>query len=269
MKLKKPICFIITILILTSCQTRSESLLDPNTGAPISRKRGGAFGNEKQYESTIKSIDSNPSLLQIRSLLYSNDKGETQSVNGLINEGGEIFKLSQEYSDAKGTTVSLHFYFKNSKLISAVNKTLVVTARNNFCREIKSYYGENEKVIYSCSRKAKNEQQMEKLTFYSDKKYDFKYTEAKEILYQAGRFQTRYLSFMDAQGKEFIVVGSTGTDAYFSVLAIQPEIKAIKQIQQDPKKFVNKLLRVEFTEITEANGFTFQGLLNAEFIEEK
>ena len=110
---------------------------------------------------------------------------------------------------------------------------------------------------------------MEKLTFYSDKKYDFKYTEAKEILYQTGRFQTRYLSFMDAQGKEFIVVGSTGTDAYFSVLAIQPEIKAIKQIQQDSKKFVNKLLRVEFTEITEANGFTFQGLLNAEFIEEK
>ena len=84
MKLKKTICFIITILILTSCQTRSESLLDPNTGAPISRKRGGAFGNEKQYESTIKSIDSNPSLLQIRSLLYSNDKGETQSVNGLL-----------------------------------------------------------------------------------------------------------------------------------------------------------------------------------------
>ncbi|MCF8329957.1 MAG: hypothetical protein K9I37_06435, partial [Crocinitomicaceae bacterium] len=58
-----------------------------------------------------------------------------------------------------------------------------------------------------------------------------------------------------------------GKDAYFSVLAIQPDIKAIKLIQADEKKYVNKLLKVEFTEVTEADGFTFQGLLNAEIIE--
>ena len=93
------------------------------------------------------------------------------------------------------------------------------------------------------------------------------YAEAMEILKQTGRFETRFLSFMNAAGKEFIVVGTSGKDAYFSVLAIQPDIKAIQLIQADEKKYVNKLLKVEFTEVTEADGFTFQGLLNAEIIE--
>jgi hypothetical protein len=267
MNIKNLIYIIVATITLFACQTRNESLLDPNTGAPISKKPGGAFGNEAQYENEMKRINADPSLLQIRSLTYSNDNGESQSVNGLIDENGEILKLSQEYSDAKGTTIAIHCYFKNKKLISAINKTIVSAEKKSFCREIKSYYGENEKVVYSCSRKAKSELGIEKINFIADKKYNFGYAEAMEILKQTGRFETRFLSFMNAAGKEFIVVGTSGKDAYFSVLAIQPDIKAIQLIQADEKKYVNKLLKVEFTEVTEADGFTFQGLLNAEIIE--
>ena len=268
MNIKNLIYIIVATITLFACQTRNESLLDPNTGAPISKKPGGAFGNEAQYENEMKRINADPSLLQIRSLTYSNDNGESQSVNGLIDENGEILKLSQEYADAKGTTIAIHCYFKNKKLISAINKTVVSAEKKSFCREIKSYYGENEKVVYSCSRKAKSELGIEKINFIADKKYNFGYAEAMEILKQTGRFETRFLSFMNAAGKEFIVVGTSGKDAYFSVLAIQPDIKAIQLIQADEKKYVNKLLKVEFTEVTEADGFTFQGLLNAE-IQEK
>ena len=267
MNIKNLIYIIVATITLFACQTRNESLLDPNTGAPISKKPGGAFGNEAQYENEMKRINADPSLLQIRSLTYSNDNGETQSVNGLIDENGEILKLSQEYADAKGTTIAIHCYFKNKKLISAINKTVVSAEKKSFCREIKSYYGENEKVVYSCSRKAKSELGIEKINFIADKKYNFGYAEAMEILKQTGRFETRFLSFMNAAGKEFIVVGTSGKDAYFSVLAIQPDIKAIQLIQADEKKYVNKLLKVEFTEVTEADGFTFQGLLNAEILE--
>ena len=267
MNIKNLIYIIVATITLVACQTRNESLLDPNTGAPISKKPGGAFGNEAQYENEMKRINADPSLLQIRSLTYSNDNGESQSVNGLIDENGEILKLSQEYADAKGTTIAIHCYFKNKKLISAINKTVVSAEKKSFCREIKSYYGENEKVVYSCSRKAKSELGIEKINFIADKKYNFGYAEAMEILKQTGRFETRFLSFMNAAGKEFIVVGTSGKDAYFSVLAIQPDIKAIQLIQADEKKYVNKLLKVEFTEVTEADGFTFQGLLNAEILE--
>ena len=267
MNIKNLIYIIVATITLFACQTRNESLLDPNTGAPISKKPGGAFGNEAQYENEMKRINADPSLLQIRSLTYSNDNGETQSVNGLIDENGEILKLSQEYADAKGTTIAIHCYFKNKKLISAINKTVVSAEKKSFCREIKSYYGENEKVVYSCSRKAKSELALEKLNFIADKKYNFGYAEAMEILKQTGRFETRFLSFMNAAVKEFIFVGTSGKDAYFSVLAIQPDIKAIQLIQADEKKYVNKLLKVEFTEVTEADGFTFQGLLNAEILE--
>ena len=86
MNIKNLIYIIVATITLFACQTRNESLLDPNTGAPISKKPGGAFGNEAQYENEMKRINADPSLLQIRSLTYSNDNGETQSVNGLIDE---------------------------------------------------------------------------------------------------------------------------------------------------------------------------------------
>lgn len=260
--------FIIALVALFSCETRTESLLDPNTGAPLSEKGNGAFGNETQYNNAMKQIDDDPSLSQIRSLSYSNDAEEKQSVSGLIDEKGEILKLTQEYTDAKGTSILLTFYFKNNKLISALNKTIVLHETNGYCKEVKSYFGENETVAYSCTRKAKNEEKLKSLPFLTDKKYKFSYAEAMEILGQTGRFETRYLSFMGTNGKEFIVVGSLGKDAYYSVLALQPAIKAIELIQADSKKYLNKRLKIEFADITEANGLSFQGLLNAEIIQE-
>ncbi len=265
MTLKKILYLILTLLTLVACKTNTKPLQDPNT----TDKNGiGSFKNEAQYENVIKQIDGNQSLIQIRSLLYSNDEGKSQSVSGLIDENGEILKLSQEYSDGKGIKVSLHFYFKNRKLISTLNKTLFTNDKRGYCREIKSYYYENEVVVYSSSRKAKDEESIAALNFRAEEKYSFKVDEALEILNQKGRFETRFQSFMSIGGKEFIIVSGIGKDPYYSVLAIQPDDKVVQAIKKNEKKYLNKLLKVEFEEVTESNGFTFQGLLNAEIVEE-
>ena len=263
MTLKKIPYLILTLLALVACNTKTKPLQDATVKNGIS-----SFKNEAQYENVIKQIDGNQSLIQIRSLLYSNDEGKTQSVSGLIDENGEILKLSQEYSDGKGIKVSLHFYFKNRKLISTLNKTLFLNEKRGYCREIKSYYYENEVVVYSSSRKAKDEESIAAINFRADEKYSFKVDEALEILNQKGRFETRFQSFMSVGGKEFIIVSGIGKDPYYSVLAIQPDDKVVQALKKNEKKYLNKLLKVEFEEVTESNGFTFQGLLNAEIVEE-
>ena len=191
MTLKKIPYLILTLLALVACNTKTKPLQDATVKNGIS-----SFKNEAQYENVIKQIDGNQSLIQIRSLLYSNDEGKSQSVFGLIDKNGEILKLSQEYSDGKGIKVSLHFYFKNRKLISTLNKTLFLNEKRGYCREIKSYYYENEVVVYSSSRKAKDEESIAALNFRADEKYSFKVDEALEILNQKGRFETRFQSFM-------------------------------------------------------------------------
>ncbi len=263
MTLKKIPYLILTLLALVACNTKTKPLQDATVKNGIS-----SFKNEAQYENVIKQIDGNQSLIQIRSLLYSNDEGKTQSVFGLIDKNGEILKLSQEYSDGKGIKVSLHFYFKNRKLISTLNKTLFLNEKRGYCREIKSYYYENEVVVYSSSRKAKDEESIAAINFRADEKYSFKVDEALEILNQKGRFETRFQSFMSVGGKEFIIVSGIGKDPYYSVLAIQPDDKVVQALKKNEKKYLNKLLKVEFEEVTESNGFTFQGLLNAEIVEE-
>jgi nitrous oxide reductase len=123
-------------------------------------------------------------------------------------------------------------------------------------------------VLYSSSRKAKDEESIAAISFRTDKKYSFKVDEALEILNQKGRFETRFQSFMSIGGKEFIIVSAFGKDPYYSVLAIQPDDKVVQALKKNEKKYLNKLLKVEFEEVTESNGFTFQGLIKAEIVEE-
>ena len=265
MTLKNTSILILTLLVMFACKTKSKPLQDPN----INVKNGiSSFKDGAKYEKVIKQIDGNKSLIQIRSLLYTNDEGKTQSVSGLIDKNGEILKLSQEYSDGKGIKVILDFYFENRRLICTLNKTLFVDDKRGYCREIKSYYIENDMVVYCCSRKAKDEESIASLNFRTDKKYSFKIDEALEILNQKGRFETRFQSFMSIGGKEFIIVSAIGKDPYYSVLAVQPDDKAIQMLKKNEGKFLNKLLKVEFVEITESNGFSFQGLTNVKMIEE-
>jgi len=73
---------------------------------------------------------------------------------------------------------------------------------------------------------------------------------------------------MSIGGKEFIIVSAIGKDPYYSVLAVQPDDKAIQMLKKNEEKYHNKLLKVEFVEITESNGFSFQGLTNVKMIEE-
>ena len=95
MTLKKIPYLILTLLALVACNTKTKPLQDATVKNGIS-----SFKNEAQYENVIKQIDGNQSLIQIRSLLYSNDEGKTQSVFGLIDKNGEILFYLRKTMDS-------------------------------------------------------------------------------------------------------------------------------------------------------------------------
>ena len=71
---------------------------------------------------------------------------------------------------------------------------------------------------------------------------------------------------MEAAAKEFIIVG---TKNYNSAIAYNPENKIIKELKNKGESAQQTLLKVNFTEVKESNGFTYQGLLDIKIVPEK
>ena len=80
-------------LTLSSCNTRSESLLDPKTGKPVNQKQAVLYENEAVFENTIQSIENDSNLTEFNSLDYNNSN-EGHELKGLVNASGEPQKLT-------------------------------------------------------------------------------------------------------------------------------------------------------------------------------
>jgi hypothetical protein len=105
-----------------------------------------------------------------------------------------------------------------------------------------------------------------KLPYTSAEKKKFSVLNAMEILNQKGPYATRLQGFMEAAAKEFIIVG---TKNYNSAIAYNPENKIIKELKNKGESAQQTLLKVNFTEVKESNGFTYQGLLDIKIVPEK
>ena len=131
--------------------------------------------------------------------------------------------------------------------------------------DTKSYFDKNGKVIYTCKRQSNNEENLLQLPFKSTIKKKFSYLNAMEILNQKGQYETRLQGFMDAAAQQFIIVG---TQYYNSVIAYEPNNKIIKELKNKGESAKQTLLKVNFTEVKETNGFTYQGLLDIKIVPE-
>jgi hypothetical protein len=79
------------------------------------------------------------------------------------------------------------------------------------------------------------------------------------IIKRTGDFETRFRGFDEAFGRKFIVLG---TENQTSTLAFNVESPILKQLISAENKHKNERLEVQFSPITEPDGFTFQALVD-------
>jgi hypothetical protein len=115
------------------------------------------------------------------------------------------------------------------------------------------------------SRYAKTED-LELGTFKEAKKHVVSHVTALSIIKRTGDFETRFQGFEEAFGRKFIVVGTENqtTTVAFNVLS-----PILKELIKTEKSSQNKLLEVQFSPITEPDGFTFQALIDLEYASNK
>ena len=222
-----------------------------------------AYSKAKSYEKQIQTIDLNKNLFEAKSLSYIDNDGNLESVTAMIDSTYQFSKLIHYLTETDGLQVETHFYFRGSQLFTSIQTIKRFTGKTTFTREVKTYYNSENVVVYTAERKASGENDIIKSSYSDAKKRVHDPRKALDIINQNGKFQTNFLGFKETRDKIFLIVG---TDRYTSSVVIPFYQGILKKLKNNENKYLNKPLKIEFKEVTELDGFSYQALLDIKLL---
>jgi gamma-glutamylcyclotransferase (GGCT)/AIG2-like uncharacterized protein YtfP len=222
-----------------------------------------AYSKAKSYEKQILTIDTDKNLFEAKSLSYIDNDGNLESVTAMIDSTYQFSKLIHYLTETDGRQVETHFYFRGSQLFTSIQTIKRFTGKTTFTREVKTYYNSENVVVYTAERKASGENDITKSSYSKAEKRIHDPRKALDIINQNGKFQTNFLGFNEARDKIFLIVG---TDRYTSSVVIPSYQGILKNLKNNENKYLNKPLKIEFKEVTELDGFSYQALLDIKLL---
>ncbi len=253
----------LSLLILISCKNQGEKTVESD-----STKKRIAFTQENKnlavFEKYALKIDGNKSLSKIQSVFYTDSDGNTTEAYAWIDDKMEVLKLQQNENLANGKKTEHIFYFLNGLKTMSRQISYHYELKKPYFSEQRSYYSLNGAVIATFSRYSSTEE-LDLKELEKSEKQALNHQNALAIIKRTGDFETRFRGFDEAFGRKFIVLG---TEKQTSTFAFNVESPILKQLSRAENKYKNKLLEVQFSPITEPDGFTFQALVDLSFSSE-
>lgn len=250
----------ISILFLLSCSNQPGKSKEQ-----ASSKKRIAFTQENKnlevFEKYAQKTDNNKTLTKIQSLFYTDSDGNTTEAFAWIDKNMEIVKLQQNENKTSGKKIERIFYFLNG--LKTMSRQIVYhyELKDHGFSEERSYYSLTGAVIATFNRYAATEE-LDLATLKKTEKRALNHQTSLAIIKRTGDFETRFRGFDEAFGRKFIVLG---TEKQTSTIAFNVESPILKQLMTSEKQQKNKLLEVQFSPITEPDGFTFQALVDLTF----
>jgi hypothetical protein len=257
------------VVFLVGCENQQRKRLSfDNTEIPDASKYEKVFSDQDQYDSLVRKIDNSKKYTEVYSLEYGDKKGNRCMVTGLLNSKKSVIKLKLEESRMDGVILVTDFYFSGKNLFFARQRVNDFNKDSMGFGEVFSYFGTNRKIIYSASKMANTEAELDNLKAFYVKKVDFDPAKALSIINQKGPFETRFQGSIDTEAYTFIIVGTSGKNGQNSALAYNKNYPLAEEMAKNESKYLNKKLRIDFTKVTEANNFSYQGLTGIKLIQE-
>ena len=261
--MKRPYWILIICTILFSCNDKNNDKAPdtPNSKENLSGKSD--YKNELFYFSYMDSVNNAPDLLVGSSLNYTNQDGTFFVSKILSDESNRIYKLEMEKSFANKSTIS-EYYFKNGKKIVSSKVISHYLEEGIDYLKVISFYSDSGEVIYTGRATSNNLDSLESTRFSSGELQNHEHNIAWSMINQTGAFQTTFLgtAFFEEIEKDFLIVGPKD-GSYKSTLAIYEDTELIKKLKSNTQRYKGTLLSIEFENITEPSGLTYQVLVNA------
>jgi hypothetical protein len=258
--LRYPFLLFFLLLGLVNCTNESA------TSTPKKDKKRIAFSEEFKdllvFEEYVKKIDENTQLEKIQSLFYTDSEGNTNEASAWLDANMNIVKIKQVEILTSGKKYERTFYFCDG--YKTVSQQIIshYELQKTYFTEHRSYYSTNGSVIATFQRYNKQED-LSLVELSVGEKQDCPHRVALDLIKRTGEFETRFRGFDEAFGRNFLVLG---TENQSTTLAFNVESPLLKQLKSSENSYKNKcFLDVEFSPITEPNGFTFQALVDLSF----
>ena len=211
-------------------------------------------------------IERNEDLNETSSLEYTSDFGEFLKAQAKIDMNGEVHLLELHRELENQLKKDAFYYMNGRKRISIQSTSIFKDSENSFSETI-SFYSDSETIVYSGMRTAEDLDTLHELSFIKIKNTELSEELTMKLLKRTAPFETAFLgtAFSKEQDKLFLVVGSPDR-SFTSTLAVEEKTKFIKKLIQNEKRYIGVPLDIEFANIKQTDGFTYQKLLSARFL---
>lgn len=221
---------------------------------------------EVAYEEYMAEVDANEKLGIGNSLFYSRGESEFTEVEFYVNDKNEMVKMIETYTQPSMTIAKNIFYLKdNQKFASRELFEVEENGQLGFVERV-TYYDNKAEPLFTKTRKAPYEQDLELESFKSAKKQDCSMKNALDKLNQTGDFNTTFQGFVKMDGFTYLIVGGPDKDAFTSSLVVQYEDATIKKLMLNELKMIGTPLIVDFQTLEDpGEGFEYQILRSVSF----
>jgi len=251
----RTIVYILLAFLITACNQEEK------TENPVDKQEKTAsipdFAEAGVYENAVLEINKDTSLIEVGSLSYINDNAEEKSAKALVDNKMTVKRVTLN-EVFNGKKIETTFYYVKGKLLVSNQKTEVIDEKSGSLTEVRTYYDDQKRPLYTAKRSTTLDKNIEEAGFKEIQKTVHNEAMALDIINQQGAFATGFLGFLESGPRTFLVVG---TETYNASLMIGEFTPTLKKLKMNEKNYMNKPLKVEFQEVTEPNGFSYQGLI--------
>lgn len=256
--------FLLTISVMAACSGPETDVKETKNDPKELKESTPDDGRGAEYEAYMSEIDNNDSITIANTLYYTKSNGESYQVYVLLDDESQVIRMEERYTtSASGSLLSTFFYYKNGvKYASRERFIRGVGEEEKFVERVSYYEGGKPKI--SKMRQAPYEEYLESETFEIIDPTNCSDQRANLALRREGEFATNFVSVVQEDPTNpitYIIVGEGSDDGFVSSLIVQHFTPLVRELVSNPNAHAGEAMDVQFQEMHESSGYTFQALL--------
>lgn len=268
MNIKTLFFLVSAVLFWTACSDNtSNKEVKPTKNEKSSEVEMVDDGTGGEFEDYMAIVDASNSYYVGSSMYYSKSpdiSNENYQVYLLLDSTSKIVRIEEKYTRPEGgSLLTNRHYFRDNQRIASKEIYNEGTGENEMFYERVTYY-ENEKPIISKKRSSRFEEALENELFQIITPVNCPIERAQRAIAQEDEFETKFMGVIRNGGLFYIEVGEGKPNGFSTTLLVQQITPQIQDMISNPQKYMGKKMKVDFREMPDGQGFTFQALLGIE-----
>jgi hypothetical protein len=246
--------FIPTFLLFFACNEapKNSEASTAHTGRVLLQ----SFKGSEAFLSYQEKVDQTQDIQQQSSLLYTHVNGDLVQAYAYFDRSEELLKGSISTTTTDGQKLTHTFYFLKEELCMAI-----VEQESTNCGKLQvttemAFFNTKQDLIATYQETKKNTYRAHSQSALSA---TIKPTlqQFYQVFNQEADFELRFIGFDEAYNHQFIQLGNSN---YTTQLAYAPKETLIEAMKKAPAAWKGIPLKVQFQDVSEANGFSYQVL---------